>query len=147
MSITYVTEPPRAEDYLQVFETSGWNDVYGVSVSDLRRSLCDSRWVVAAYDGDLLVGIGRAISDGVLYALVVDIIVLPGYRSRGIGSHIVEMLVACCKNAGVRDIKLFAAVGKAPFYKRLGFTQRPDDRPGMALRLVEGQKPAALTDG
>jgi N-acetylglutamate synthase-like GNAT family acetyltransferase len=68
----------------------------------------------------------------------VNVIVLPELRGRGIGTQIVERLVARCREADVLQVQLFSARGKREFYERLGFAARPDDGPGMELPNVEG---------
>jgi len=73
------------------------------------------------------------LSDGVLHALIVDVIVMPEMRGHGIGTEIMRRLVARCQEAGVLQVQLFSARGKRDFYERLGFVVRPDDGPGMEL--------------
>ena len=103
---------PSPEVYLDLFETTGWNDEYHVSAEELRRANATSQFMVSAYDGERLVGYGRLLSDGVLHAMIYDLIVLPEYQGRGIGGTILGRLVKCCLEAGVRDIQLFSARGK-----------------------------------
>lgn len=43
---------------------------------------------MAAYDGSRLVGFGRVVSDRVLHAMIYDMIVLPGYQGKGIGTMV-----------------------------------------------------------
>ena len=70
-------------------------------------------------------------SDGVLYAVLVDVIVHPEFQRRGIGAEIVKRLVDACIEAGIREIQLFSATGKTQFYERLGFQVRSAQAPGM----------------
>jgi len=94
-----------------------------------------SSWhTVSAYDGDRLAGFGRMICDGVVHALILDMIVLPEYQRKGIGTAILSRLMERCTEAGIRDIQLFSARGKAGFYEKNGFSRRPDDAPGMQIR-------------
>jgi GNAT superfamily N-acetyltransferase len=79
------------------------------------------------------VGTGIVLSDGVLHALIVDVIVVPEMRGRGIGTEMMKRLVAQCQAAGVLQVQLFSARGKRGFYEHLGFVARPDDGPGMEL--------------
>jgi hypothetical protein len=44
------------------------------------------------------------------------------------------MLLDRCERAGIRDVLLFSAKGKAGFYEQFGFVARPDEAPGMILR-------------
>jgi len=73
---------------------------------------------VFAFDGEKLVGTGRALSDGVWRAAIYDVAILPEYQNKGIGGKIVEYLV---QNSGVDVIMLYANPGKEPFYKKFGF--------------------------
>ncbi len=61
-------------------------------------------------------------------------IVLPEAQGRGIGREILRRLLARCAAAGISDIQLFAARGKADFYAAQGFAVRPADAPGMQYR-------------
>jgi GNAT superfamily N-acetyltransferase len=134
--IEYRETPPDARQYLELFETTGWNSAYKANWKDLKQALDNSWYVVVAYQGSELVGIGRVVSDGVLYAMIYDMIVRPSHQGCGIGTTLLVKLVKKCKSAGMRDIQLFSARGKAPFYAKRGFVQRPADAPGMMLRKI-----------
>lgn len=132
-TIRYCEYLPDTQQYLSLFETTGWNQKYKASAEDLIEALKNSQFMVMAYDGEQLVGCGRVVTDGVMHAMIYEMIVSPSYQGQGIGSVILNMLVAKCKAANIRDIQLFSAAGKAPFYRKHGFVERPEDAPGMAL--------------
>lgn len=142
MTLRYSEDLPDPDDYHELFATTGWNELYGVGAQELVRGLGTSWHVVSAWEGDRLVGFGRLLSDGVLYAVVFDMIVAPERQGRGIGSEILRRLLARCDEAGIRDVLLFSARGKAGFYRRFDFVERPDDAPGMILRR---RRPAGAT--
>jgi GNAT superfamily N-acetyltransferase len=125
---------PEPGQFYDLFQTTGWNDEYRLSAGKLALALSYSWYALSAYEGERLVGFGRVISDGVLHALIVEMIVLPEYQGRGIGGHILESMVARCRDAHITDIQLFCARGKAEFYRKHGFVPRPDDAPGMQYR-------------
>jgi ribosomal protein S18 acetylase RimI-like enzyme len=77
-------------------------------------------------------------SDGVLYALLVDVIVNPEFQRHGIGSEIVQRLIKRCRASGVRDVQLFSSTGKIEFYEKLGFKVRPLEAPGMRFVATIG---------
>ena len=129
--IHYMESLPDAAQYLQLFETTGWNNAYRADAAELYRALQHSTYLVAAFDGETLVGVGRVVSDGVLYAMIYDMIVAPSHQGRGIGTEILARLIGKCRSAGIREIQLFSARGKAPFYRKRGFVERPPDGPGM----------------
>jgi len=129
--IKYREEKPNPQQYMDLFETTGWNSVFKAVLKELGDALDKSWYIVTAYHGDKLVGIGRVVSDGVLYAMIYDMIVRPSHQGKGIGSTILENLVGKCKASGIRDIQLFSAKGKVQFYEKRGFIERPLDAPGM----------------
>jgi GNAT superfamily N-acetyltransferase len=122
---------PPINDYWNLFQTTGWNDEYGFTRTDLGKAISASWYCLSAYDSGHLVGIGRVIADGIHHALIVDIIVHPQFQRRGIGSLILDGLLKRCKENNIRDIQLFAAAGKYSFYEKHGFVSRPHNAPGM----------------
>lgn len=131
MNIDFRPGFPARDHIWELFQTTGWNENYHLSAGDLEKAIHASWYMLGAYDGERLVGFGRLVSDGVLHAMVYELIVLPEYRGYGIGGRILEELVEKCQGAGVRDIQLFCARGKREFYEKRGFRARPDDGPGM----------------
>ena len=133
LAIEYRGEPPTAEEFERLFRSSGWAEASAVPADRLAASLsCAWYAVCARIDGEA-VGTGIVLSDGALHALIVDVIVMPEMRGRGIGTEIMRRLIARCQEAGVLGVQLFSARGKRDFYERLGFVARPDDGPGMEL--------------
>jgi GNAT superfamily N-acetyltransferase len=130
-TITYSHETPDKQQYVALFKSTGWNEEYQLDDSRLHESIQHSWCLVSAWDGDRLIGFGRAISDGILHALLVDIIILPEYKGKGIGSTVLMKLVERCREARIPDIQLFCAKGQSGFYLRHGFVARPNDAPGM----------------
>ena len=84
----------------------------------LRRAFGNSFRACFAYDGSRLVGAGRALSDGEYYAAIYDVVVLPEYQGRGLGTSIMNHLIEGLPQG---PVILFAAPGREPFYERLGF--------------------------
>ncbi len=66
-----------------------------------------------------LVGVGRALADGVDCSYICDVVVLPSYQGRGVGKQIVARLVALSQ--GHNKIILYTVPGKEAFYKKFGF--------------------------
>lgn len=131
MSVHYSLTPPTAAEFATLYAETGWAEW---SLDTFERALGGS-WVVctARDDHGDLVGIGRLISDGALHAFVTEMIVAASARGSGIGSEILRMLVDESRRRGVHDIQLFAARGRAAFYKRHGFAPRSVDGPGMDI--------------
>ena len=133
VEISYTNASPRKAEFAALFQSTGWNEEYGLSADQLHEALGASWYMIASYHKDHLVGFGRVISDGLLHAFIVELIVLPEYQGLGIGGHMLNQLVTRCKASGIPDIQLFCAEGKAGFYEKHGFVRRPVDAPGMQL--------------
>ncbi len=65
-----------------------------------------------------IIGAGRAITDGVSYAAIFDVVVLPAYQGKGIGKQIMRFLA---ERSRAPNILLHATPGKEEFYRKLGF--------------------------
>ena len=113
--ITLREQLPDKDEYFSLFTTTGWNKDYKVSPDDLEKANRNSWLVVSAYDENKLVGFGRVMTDFVMHAMIFDMIVLPDYQGRGIGTLILTRLVDRCLAQGIRDIQLFCARGKRAF--------------------------------
>ena len=125
---------PDKRQFLELFNTAGWNRYYKLSENDLYLALQNSWFIISAYQKERLIGFGRIISDGIAHALILDMIVHPEYQKRGIGSQILEIMVAKCKQHQIRDIQLFSAKDKPGFYLKHGFKIRPENAPGMEIK-------------
>jgi ribosomal protein S18 acetylase RimI-like enzyme len=75
------------------------------------------------------VGMGRVISDGVSDGYVQDLVVLPDYRGRGVGTMILSTLLDYCRSAGVTWVALVAEPGTESFYNALGFRRMEEHIP------------------
>ena len=58
----------------------------------LLKALRNSHTVVTAWDGERLVGLGNAISDGCLVVYYPHLVVHPEYQGKGIGTEIVKQM-------------------------------------------------------
>ena len=134
MSIIYKTNLPLIDQYFSLFETTGWNSDYCLSKDELSLSISNSYYTVSAYEENKLVGFGRIVSDGIIHAMIYEMIVDPDYQGEGIGSTILNMLVDKCITNNIRDIQLFCAKGRKVFYERHGFTIRENNAPGMQYK-------------
>ena len=93
----------------------------GVRDPDKLRRSCEKSFLVCfAYIENKLVGMSRAISDGEYHAAIYDLVILPEYQSKGIGTQIMEELH---RRLPVKTIILYAVPGKELFYGKLGYSK------------------------
>ncbi|SFJ08311.1 GNAT family N-acetyltransferase [Thermoflavimicrobium dichotomicum] len=71
-------------------------------------------------DNGQLIGAGRAISDGVYYTIIFDVVVYPTYQKMGIGTQIMQYLL---ERNQAKYVWLQAVPGKEAFYEKLGFAR------------------------
>ncbi len=87
----------------------------------LLKALMNSHAVVTAWDGERLIGLGNAISDGYLVVYYPHLVVHPEYQGNGIGTEIVKSLQKKYHDFHQQSI---IADGKAiEFYKKSGFVE------------------------
>lgn len=129
--IQIVENELSVQDYMYLIETTGWRGILPKGEQLLSEALLNSWYTITAYEGSILIGCGRIVSDGHLHALLCDVIVDPTYQSKGVGSLIVSHLVKKCKEHNIVMIQLFSAKDKADFYEKNGFQRRAVDAPGM----------------
>jgi len=103
--------------------------------ADLKTAFSNSRFRCLVFDEGRLIGVGRALADGVDCSYICDVAVHPAYQGAGIGKEIVSRLVALSR--GHRKILLYAVPGKEPFYRRLGF-----ERMATAMAIFQNQAQA-----
>ena len=96
-------------------------------------------YTVVAEKDKQVVGMGRLISDG-MYYVIVDIVVQPAYQKRGIGSKIIDIIIAYVDKespiGGRSSIQLIAEKGKERFYEQRGFKTIPHEFCGSGMRKV-----------
>ena len=99
---------PSKEDYFKLYKTTPWFKENKLNAENLYKSLQNSFFMVTAYDADRLVGFGRIISDGILHAYIVDVIIHPRYRGKGYEKTIIEELVEKCQSFNIPDIQVIS---------------------------------------
>lgn len=100
--------------------------------AELAIVFANSRYRCLVREHGRIVGVGRALADGIDTSYLCDIAVLPDYQGSGLGKQIVARLVALSQ--GHKKILLYAVAGKEPFYRKFGFR-----RMATAMALFENQ--------
>jgi spermidine synthase len=108
----------------KLYQHAGWWDENDESLDHsawidtlVRQSFC----FVGAFAGGEMIGMGRAVSDGVSDAYIQDVVVMEKFRGRGIGAAIIQKIVEFLRARRIGWIGLVAQPGTQPFYRRLGF--------------------------
>jgi ribosomal protein S18 acetylase RimI-like enzyme len=121
-----------------------WNDLSALylaaplgnkSPENLKTAFTNSLFKCFVREDGKLVGVGRALADGIDCSYLCDIAILPSHQGIGLGQQIVSKLVELSR--GHKKIILYAVPGKEPFYKRFGFK-----RMKTAMAIFENQAQA-----
>lgn len=99
---------------------------------DLKIAFGNSMFRCFVHDGATLVGVGRALADGVYTCYIGDVAVHPDYRGLGLGKQIVGELLR--RSEGHKKVILYAVPGAEGFYRKFGFR-----RMRTAMALFENQ--------
>lgn len=138
MKIERLTGIPSPADLAQLrklYLSNNWIEAADGSTDALIGKIVSSTFCFAvARDGDRIIGMGRAISDGVSDAYIQDVTVLPEYRKQGIGGLIINFLVDYLHSQGIEWIGLISEPGYESFYQNLGFAVMPAYTPFLYKR-------------
>ena len=109
-------------EILRLYSSVGWS-AYTDCPDMLRRGFENSLLILAAYEGEQLLGIIRVVGDSHTIVFVQDILVYPKYQHRGVGSALLRAVLD--KYDHVRQIQLTTDNTKKTigFYKSLGFRE------------------------
>lgn len=102
---------------LALYRANGWSSAE--KPEPLHKALLGSHALATAWDGDTLVGLGNAISDGHLVVYYPHLLVLPAYQGRGVGAGLMRMLQH--RYQGFHQHMLVADAGTTAFYRKCGF--------------------------
>jgi len=131
--ISYTGRSVMPQEFLHIRQELGLPQLgFPVAARALRDDIFD---VVVLLDGETPIGCGRVIGDGALNFYLQDILVVPKFQRRGVGSKLLELILAhlCSITAPGAFIGLIAAPGTEAFFARHGFAARPENAPGMQL--------------
>ncbi len=135
MILTY-TEKMTADEYNERRLSVDWKPL---TPGQAERGLAHTAFVVAARDGEKIVGMGRMLFDFGYTAYLGDVIVRPEYQGQGIGTMIVTALKDKVMEAAEPGDKIMfilgAAKGKEAFYEQFGFKKRPNDFNGSGMSM------------
>jgi GNAT superfamily N-acetyltransferase len=134
MDIEEVTDIPLAE-LVALYGAVGWT-AYVRSPERLRAAVRGSSCVLVARRDGRLVGLARAVSDGVSICYLQDVLVLPDEQRHGVGRLLVESLLA--RYADVRQKVLLTddEPRQRAFYESLGYTEIRDFGEGTLRAFV-----------
>ena len=134
--VKYIDQTPSSGAFNYLTNSVGWgtrkNSIVEEALKNTLYSLC-------IYDDNKLIGYGRIIGDKTIFLYIQDVMVIPEYQNKHIGTGIMENLLSQINeykkiNPDIRTY-LGASKGKEPFYEKFGFISRPNEDLGSGMIL------------
>ncbi len=132
--LEYIDKAPALEEYKEMRRAVNF-----MTLSDriAANALNNAFHITVVRDGGKAVGMIRVLSDGSYANFITDVIVIPEYQHRGIGTELmrrtVEFMRSTLCEGEMIALYLMSATGKEPFYKQFGFKTRPNEVLGAGM--------------
>ena len=139
IEIKELYHPKYAEPMQQIYKSVGWNKHTVENINLIYRA---STHVAIAFRGESIIGIGRALSDGVFNGAIYDIVVHKDEQGKGIAKEILTSLLNQMKS--ISCIHQISTIGNEEFYKKCGFRTL---KTGMARYLSDELAELYLING
>ncbi|TDO71409.1 acetyltransferase (GNAT) family protein [Flavobacterium chryseum] len=119
------TREINIDDILILYKANEWSSAN--KPNELYNALLNSETLITAWEGEKLVGLGNAISDGHLTVYYPHLLVLPDYQGKGIGKLIMDKMQ---EKYGHFHMQMLTADGRSvDFYKKNGFERAGKTEP------------------
>jgi GNAT superfamily N-acetyltransferase len=140
-NVRLVERLPTVEEYDTLVEAVGWAGYTNPETP--RAALLGTLYSVVAVAGERVVGMARVVGDGAMAFYVQDVMVLPAYQRRGIGTALMEAVMDYFRRRTPRQssIGLFTGRNLAGFYERHGFEGPNAGLYGMYLKKWDAPPP------
>ena len=122
-------------EILELYREVGWL-AYTKEPDNLVRALEGSSTLVAAYDGQTLVGLARVISDGASICYLQDILVRPSHHRRGVGRALAERALEQYPHVRQKVLITDDEPKQKAFYEALGYTQIEEFQGGSVRAFI-----------
>ncbi len=134
MTLSVETSIPKADEYCELRVAAGLSQR---TLAAAEAGLPNTLRGVCVRDGARLVGMGRIIGDGGCNYEVVDIAVHPDYQRRGLGTQIMQALIAYLDAHAPPSayVSMIADEGAPALYTKFGFEPVAPVSIGMARRF------------
>lgn len=132
--LTFREDVRDVDTYLYLRKQVDWVEL---NEKQAERALKNSMKIITAYFDGKPIGMGRIVGDGSVICYIQDLIVVPEYQGRHIGSMLIDKLIAYVNSLIIPGSRmmlcLMCAKGREEFYMRHGFIARPTPElgPGM----------------
>ncbi len=113
--------PYREGEILPLYESVGWTN-YTRDPKMLESAYRNSLLALGAYEGEKLVGVVRTVGDGCSIVWIQDILVLPDYQRKGIGTALMKAVLERFVHVYQIELATDDTEKTKAFYRSLGFS-------------------------
>ena len=110
---------------LNLYSSVGWTN-YTDNPEMVKKAYENSLLTLGAYDNDQLVGVIRTVGDGFSVVFVQDILVLPEYQCKGIGTRLLREVIERFSTAYQMILMTDNTPKTISFYQSVGFVKADD---------------------
>lgn len=126
----------NVKEFNLLYDKVGWGH-WDENIS--QKALDNTFYSVTVYDNEKVIGYGRIIGDTICFLYIQDIMVIPEYQSKKIGTMIMNKLLDKINDIKKENPSLKVYVGasknKEHFYEKFGFVKRVDANLGYGMIL------------
>ncbi len=132
--IEYIDKAPTLEEYKEMRRAVNF-----IVLSDriAKNALNNAFHITTVRDNGRAIGMIRVLSDGSYANFITDVMVIPEYQHRGIGTTMMkrtmDFMYSTLEDGETIILYLMSASGKEPFYKQFGFRERPNNDWGAGM--------------
>jgi len=112
-------------EILNLYKSVGWTN-YSDKPEMLKNAYANSLKILGAYENEKLLGIIRVVGDGYSIVFIQDILILPDYQHRGIGTALIKKILEMYQNVYQKELLTDNTEKTIQFYKSVGFEMDTD---------------------
>lgn len=138
--IKYVEKRLTVDEYLYLRDAVKWKKL---TKRQAELAIENCLYMIGVYDDERLIGMGRIVGDGAVICYIQDLIIIPEYHHKGIGSvlimHLKDYVESIMCDGEEMMLDLMCAKGREHFYETNGFIARPTEKlgPGMICNIIK----------
>ena len=126
------------EEFNLLYDAVGWGS-YDDHIT--KQALDNTFYSVSIYDENKIIGYGRLIGDTICFMYIHDVMVLPEYQSKKIGTLIMNKLLDKVNEIKIEnpDLRVYlgASKNREGFYEKFGFISRSEADLGAGMILKD----------
>lgn len=137
MELKFIEKAPTTTEFNYLTNSVGWGIRKDIIVEE---ALKNTLYSLCVYDNEKIIGYARIIGDKSIFLYIQDVMVIPKYQNKKIGTQIMKKILEKINNykklnPNIRTY-LGASKGKEKFYEKFGFKTRQKAELGEGMILI-----------